>query len=147
MLNTEQYIKTLPSDYEMAQWEANTSFFSRAEMDFFCKLCKYIKGKKVTISSKVRIADLVHPKHKLNNSDYYRIFGRTNRKHVDYVILDYTGKILCLIELDGESHEKISTQKSDIFKDIFFKRAGLNLERFKNHEKYDFHRLDNYITG
>lgn len=83
-----------------AEWKTKYYFFSKAELFFYRELVKYTSKKNALVLSKVRIADLVEPKHRLNNSEFNKTFRRITQKHVDYVITDFSGRIRCVVELD-----------------------------------------------
>lgn len=83
-----------------------TYFFSQNELKFFYELKKFIKWKHILLFSKVRISDLVKNKHFLPKSEFFSIFWKASRKHIDYILTDYKWRILCAIELNGESHKK-----------------------------------------
>ncbi len=126
-------------------WKAKNYFFSRAELFFYRELIKYSQNKEILIFSKVRIADLVEVKHRLSNSEFKKTFMRCSQKHVDYVITDYKGQLLCVLELDGKSHSYAKTIKSDEFKNEFFNVIWLPLLRFENYWVHNLKRIDSYV--
>ena len=128
-----------------AEWKTKNYFFSKAELLFYKELLKYSQQKNILILSKVRIADLVTTKQRLEYSDYMKTFRSITQKHVDYVVTDYSWKILCVLELDWKSHESWQTAKNDIFKNKFFKDIGLPLLRFQNYGTHNLSQLDNFI--
>jgi len=69
------------------------------------------------------------------------IFNQVSRKHLDFVITDTYGKIMCIIELDDKYHSRTQAIKNDKFKDDIFEYIGVPLERFKVGNYYDFERL------
>jgi len=73
-----------------AEWKTKNYFFSKAELLFYKELLKYSQQKNILILSKVRIADLVTTKQRLEYSDYMKTFRSITQKHVDYVVTDYS---------------------------------------------------------
>lgn len=115
--------------------------FTKQELLLYNQLKNFTQEKKVLLFSKVRIADLVEIKNYSNNSEFYSLFRKVSQKHIDYIITDYNGQILCLIELDGKSHNNYNTRKNDMFKDKLFKDIGIPLIRYKNYEYHDLKKL------
>ena len=107
----------------------------------------YLKTKNVFLLSKVRLADLVKPKIKLNNSDFMKTFLKLSQKHIDYVITDYNWQILCIIELDWKSHTYWITKKNDLFKNTFFETLNIPLLRFYNYSYHNLSKIDKYLTN
>nr|MDD3720806.1 DUF2726 domain-containing protein [Candidatus Gracilibacteria bacterium] len=122
------------------------NLFTSQELKLFYQLKEHFSNKNIFIFSKVRIADLVETKSYISRSDYFSFFGRTSQKHIDFVLTDFKGKILCLIELDGETHNYHErTIKNDRFKDELFLNIGIPLIRFKNYQFHNLKILDQYV--
>lgn len=79
--NTE-YVKN--NAYQ--KWKTKHSLFSKQELYFYKKLFNYTDNKNLFVFSKVRIADLVEPKIRLDNSEFMSVFLKLSQKHVDFVI-------------------------------------------------------------
>lgn len=130
---------------EYWSWKIKDSFFSKAELFFYKKLANFCDDKWLYVFSKVRIADLTTPKYHLDKSSFMRVFLRLSQKHVDYVITNTRGKIICVLELDWKSHSYWKTLENDRFKNKFFDDIGLPLLRFSNYWNHDFSKIEKLI--
>ena len=119
--------------------------FSKAELIFYRELTQFAQNKNICIFPKVRIADLVTPKYALDNSTFMKVFLKLSQKHVDYVLTDTKWKILCVLELDGESHTYWKTLENDKFKNQFFENIWLPLIRFQNYGLHNFSKINNIL--
>ena len=68
--------------------------------------------------------DIVTPKEK---KPVY--LNKVIRKHLDFVILNKKGYTVCVIELDDNSHQAQSRQKSDRLKEFLLSDVGIPLIR------------------
>ncbi len=127
------------------KWKKRDNFFSQQELQFYKKLLLYAESRDIFIHSKVRIADLVKPRYQLGNSEFMKVFLKLSQKHVDFVVTNYRWSILCVIELDGSSHNYWKTLKNDAFKNEFFRDAWLPLIRFQNYTHHNLSKLDTFI--
>lgn len=71
---------------------------------------------------------------------------KLSQKHIDFVLTDNKWKILCLIELDWNSHNyDKKTIKNDKFKEEFFYAVNIPLFRFKNYTNNNLLSLEQSI--
>ena len=127
-------------------WKVKHHFFSRNELNFFYELQKHLKKKWVLLFSKVRIADIVTNKIFLKKDNFGEVFNKVSQQHIDYMLTDYKWRIICLVELDGDSHDSNTrTKENDWFKNSFFRVVWIPLLRFKNKWNHKLSRLDDCI--
>ncbi len=82
------------------------------------------------IVPQVHLDELVRP---FNTADRVYSFRHINQKSVDFVICDKKGMVpLLAIELDGNSHNNLSTQDRDAEVTRILKEIGLKFIRFNN---------------
>lgn len=120
------------------------SLFSPAERSFFGVL-EHLDFEGITITSKVRLADIFGVKKDLERGGRQRAFNRVNAKHVDFLLLQSSdGRPLIGIELDDRSHAEEDRAARDSFVDAVFASAGLPLLHIAARSSYDpktIHRL------
>ncbi len=108
-------------------------FLSPAEFSFY-KVFSSIYGTKLTVQSKVRLADVFFV-HRPNEN--YNYFNRIAQKHLDFLICDsVTMKPLLGVELDDASHQREDRQERDEFLEEVWKVAGLPLLRIPVKREY-----------
>lgn len=142
---TRTIVQDIPSiqvKKEYWSWKTKDYFFSRAELFFYRELVNFCDEKWLCVFPKVRIADLTTPRVHLDNSSFMKVFLKLSQKHVDYVITDTKGKILCVLELDWKSHSYWKTLENDKFKNKFFDDIGLPLLRFSNYWNHSFSKIE-----
>lgn len=81
-----------------------------------------IKGYR--ICPKVRLADIVKPR---NDEKYMTHFGKIKAKHVDFAICDKNMKVLAVIELDDNSHNRPDRIERDKFVDEILQANGIKV--------------------
>ena len=87
------------------------------------------------VSTKVRLADIAKATGK-DNRQRMSLFGRIKSRHVDFVIHDFSGRIVCAVEYDGPTHRRKSEADADAFKDGLFQHIGLPLVRISHTEEF-----------
>ncbi len=113
------------------------SIFTPAERSFFGVLERIDLGE-LTVSSKVRLADVFEVKPGVDRSERQRAVNRITSKHVDFLLVQKSdGKPILGIELDDKSHQRAKRVKRDEFVDQTFKATGLPLLRVKAQATYD----------
>ncbi|MBI5295345.1 MAG: DUF2726 domain-containing protein [Chloroflexi bacterium] len=101
-------------------------FLSPAEFSFY-KVLSSLVGARLTIQSKVRLADVFFVAHPNENMG---LFNRIAQKHLDFLVCDSsTMKPLFGIELDDSSHKRNDRQERDEFVENVCQVAGLPLLR------------------
>lgn len=127
-----------PADYRLL------NLLSPAESRFFSSFEKYVAGR-CRVFSKPRVADLLQPVAPYKSSAWFRAFNRVALKHVDFVCLDSTGRLICVVELDDSSHAAAERVSRDGFVDSVFKAVGVPVFHFPVRSAYtsvDFGLLD-----
>jgi hypothetical protein len=109
-------------------------FLSPAEFSFY-KVLSSLVGTRLTIQSKVRLADVFFVARPNENVAY---FNRIAQKHLDFLVCDsVTMKPLFGVELDDSSHKRDDRQKRDEFVENVCKVAGLPLLRLSVQREYN----------
>lgn len=126
-LQREATSKALP-------YRLRDDFLSPAEFSFY-KVLSSLVGTRLTIQSKVRLADVFFVAHPNENIAY---FNRIAQKHLDFLVCDsVTMKPLFGIELDDSSHKRNDRQERDEFVESVCKVAGLPLLRLPVQREYN----------
>lgn len=118
-------------------------FLSPAEFSFY-KVLSSLAGARLTIQSKVRLADIFFVARPNENVAY---FNRISQKHLDFLVCDsVTMKPVFGIELDDASHRQNNRQERDDFVEKVCRVAGLPLLRFPVQREYNPRELAAQIT-
>ncbi len=113
-------------------------FLSPAEFSFYKVLSSFI-GTKLTIQSKVRLADVFFVARPNENFSY---FNKIAQKHLDFLVCEsVTMKPLFGIELDDSSHKQNKRQERDEFVESVCEDAGFPLLRFPVQREYNSREL------
>ncbi len=119
---------------EILPYRVRDDFLSPAEFSFY-KILSSLGGTKLTIQSKVRLADVFFVSRPNENMTY---FSRIAQKHLDFLVCDsVTMKPLLGIELDDSSHKRDDRQERDDFFERVFQVAGLPLLRLPVQREYN----------
>lgn len=109
-------------------------FLSPAEFSFY-KVLSSLVGARLTIQSKVRLADIFFVARPNENVAY---FNKIAQRHLDFLVCDsVTMKPLFGVELDDSSHKRNDRQERDEFVESVFKVAGLPLLRLPVQREYN----------
>ena len=109
-------------------------FLSPAEFSFYKVLLSLI-GARLTIQSKVRLADVFFVARPNENAGF---FNKIAQKHLDFLVCDsVTMKPLFGIELDDSSHKRNDRQERDEFVENVCQVAGLPLLRVPVQREYN----------
>ena len=131
--------KALPDVYYLRK-----SLFTSAERSFF-GVMESLEYEGLTITGKVRLADIFGVKKGLDQGDRLRAQNRINAKHVDFLLVQKSdGRPVLGIELDDRSHEEKDRAVRDAFVDTVFASAGLPILHVPVKQAYDpkeVHRL------
>jgi len=119
---------------EVLPYRVRDDFLSPAEFSFY-KVLASLGGTRLTIQSKVRLADVFFVARPNENVTY---FNRIAQKHLDFLVCDsITMKPLLGIELDDSSHNRNDRQDRDDFVERVFQVAGLPLLRLPVQREYN----------
>jgi hypothetical protein len=112
------------SGSESLPYRLRDDFLSPAEFSFY-KVLSSLVGIRLTIQSKVRLADIFFVSRPNENVAY---FNKITQQHLDFLVCDSsTMKPLFGIELDDSSHRRNARQERDEFVERVFQVAGLPL--------------------
>lgn len=119
---------------EALPYRLRDDFLSPAELSFY-KVLSSLVGSRLTIQSKVRLADIFFVTRPDENVTY---FNKIAQKHIDFLVCDsVTMKPLFGIELDDSRHKRNDRRERDEFLESVFKAAGLPLLRFPVRREYN----------
>lgn len=120
--------------FKALPYRLRDDFLSPAEFSFY-KVLSSLVGARLTIQSKVRLADVFFVARPHENVAY---FNRIAQKHLDFLICDsVTMKPLFGVELDDASHKQSDRQERDEFVENVCKVAGLPLLRLPVQREYN----------
>jgi ssDNA-binding Zn-finger/Zn-ribbon topoisomerase 1 len=89
------------------------SLFTATEFRFLQVLRKALPTG-LEIFAKVRVADVLQPVQELDPKAWRAAFNRITGKHLDFVLCDReSGRLLCAIELNDRSHERVDRRERD----------------------------------
>ena len=129
---------------EPLPYRVRDDFLSPAEFSFY-KIITSIVGSRITIQSKVRLADIFFVANPNKNHSY---FGKISQRHVDFLGCDpQTMNPLFAIELDDSSHNNSNRKKSDQFLNQVFRDAALPLLRIEPHREYNTREMEHIIIS
>ena len=118
---------------EPLPYRLRDDFLSPAEFSFY-KVLTSVGGTRLTIQSKVRLADIFFVARPNENVAF---FNRIAQKHLDFLVCDSaTMKPLFGVELDDSSHKQNNRQERDEFVESVCKVAGLPLLRLPVQREY-----------
>jgi hypothetical protein len=122
------------STSETLPYRLRDDFLSPAEFSFY-KVLSSVVGTRLTIQSKVRLADIFFVARPNENVAF---FNRIAQKHIDFLVCDsVTMKPLLGVELDDSSHKRNDRQERDEFVENVCKVAGLPLLRLPVQREYN----------
>ena len=124
-------------------YRVRDDFLSTSELSFYLVL-KNLLGSRLTIQSKVRLADIffiIRP-----NENHRSYFPRISQKHLDFLVCDAkTMQPVFGVELDDSSHNSAKRKKRDAFVDEVFSAANLPLLHVPNKRQYNSRELAEQI--
>lgn len=110
---------------QYSQYYQRKLLFTKNEYYEFMKLVAFAKENQLEVLAKVRLLDLIEPR-----SEYRRdkkFLFKIQSKHVDFVITDKKYKIVAIIELDDNSHNRPDRAQRDIFVNEVLRGVGYNV--------------------
>lgn len=113
-------------------YQAGPPLMSAAELKAFRWLVKEV-GAAGHICPKVRLADLVQVRSTalLTVTDERAALNRIAQKHLDFVVIDWTGRVSFAVEVDDSSHDRRERRARDVFVNEVCQMGGLPLVRVK----------------
>lgn len=82
------------------------------EKNQYWQLRRWADSKNLIVFTKVRLADLISPR---NSNDNKTLFWKIQAKHVDFVICDQKINVVCIVELQDNSHTRTDRIERDKF--------------------------------
>lgn len=134
--NTKQWRYRKKQNYQYKQPTSNENIdyknayqsrylLSKNELFQYKKLKTITDKKSLIICPKVRLLDIIEPKH---GSDKYKtLFYKVQAKHVDFVVCNQDMQIKAIIELDDNSHDRADRKERDEFVDTILKSVGYRI--------------------
>ena len=117
-------------------YDRTEKLFTAAERSFLGVL-EQILGDQYRILGKLALTDVIRPRKGLSNSARTSARNRLLGRHVDFAICDLrTLQVIGVIELDDSSHEGLSAQRRDEFKDKALAAAGVPIVRISAQRGY-----------
>lgn len=83
------------------------------EKNQYWQLRRWADSKNLIVFTKVRLVDLISPRH--NSNDNKSLFWKIQAKHVDFVICDEKINVVCIVELQDNSHNRTDRIERDKF--------------------------------
>jgi hypothetical protein len=118
------------------------SLLTSREGFFYTQYLRPILEKyRLTCCCKVRLADLLEPKQNSNRSEWTTAFNKINRKHIDFVIVDYDMQVILLVELDDTTHQQPNRRQRDEFVDNVVISVGYRII----HTYGEVHAIENIL--
>jgi len=133
----EGYETKRATDATFRSFERRPSLFvNKSEFAFFHSLQRNLpKGH--FLMSKVRLEDIIGVKSAIKNPDIrWKLRNRVKSRHVDFLIINSSGRAVLAIELDGASHDSGKADNADHLKDGLFKACGIPLERVRTGDNF-----------
>lgn len=123
---------TMPDPAIFRHYEAKSSLLvNSAEIAFFHSLVRAMPPY-LYVLAKPRLEDVIGVKKNLPNAKLgFQLRGRVKSRHIDFLLIDWNGRPMCGIELDGKSHKNKKAQAGDTLKDGIFAASGLPLHRVR----------------
>ncbi|MGJ8559166.1 MAG: DUF2726 domain-containing protein [Litorimonas sp.] len=111
------------------KYELTSAINNGAEAKLFHSLLAYAGQWGCHVLVKPRLEDVIRVKPNMSGKEKFSLRGRVKSRHLDFLIVDPTGRPLAGVELDGPSHNQASAKASDRFKDNLANSVGLPLHR------------------
>lgn len=101
---------------------------TKNEYYFYNNLKEIINPLNLQILTKIRLADLIEVDKNKVGKDFMKYFGKIKSKHIDFAITDNM-KVIFLIELDDNSHQKEERKERDSFVNNALLNVGYTVVR------------------
>lgn len=123
-------------------YKKQNALFTKAEINFLKTLENIVTNPSVAIFGKVRIADIITPQKTTNSKGWWQLFNKITSKHVDYVLCDRGDySVICVIELNDNSHNTTKAKQRDAFVRKAYQSAGIELVEIKASRYYDINKV------
>jgi len=127
-------------------YEKQPALFTPAERAFLGVLLHALPTTYL-LFGKVRLADIIKTKDKLNESAHWRAFNKISAKHLDFVICRRADlSVVGAIELDDSSHQRPDRQARDAFVDAALAAAGVPILHIKVSRQYPLPKLKQVLA-
>lgn len=136
---TWQAPKSTQADAQtLRAYETRPSIFvNTAERVFFKTLLRHMPHG-YHVFAKVRLEDILTVRQDIKIPKLrWQYRGRIKSRHVDFAICNAQGEYVCVIELDGGSHQNTDAEMVDNFKNAIFHHAHLPLYRVQVGQDFD----------
>lgn len=122
-------------------YKKNT-ILTQTEFAFYKKLKTMTDKLNLTIFPEVNLERIINVK---NKDTSYR--NRIKSRSIDFTLVNtWNNNIVCCIELDDYTHNRLDRKARDIFINELFSNVGIKLFRIKVSKYYDFEELEFEIT-
>lgn len=123
---------------------AKRPLMNRSEYKLFRKLENYLEklpqGKRIRLFSQVAMGEFIR-------SESDEAFRLVNGKRVDFVIVDFSGEAIIVIEYQGAGHYQDNAIERDAIKREACRKAGIEFLEFKkNYDDLDFQRVSRVLN-
>ena len=98
---------------------------TKRELQEYLKLKRYADARGWLICPKVRIFDLIEPKKGVTKRQ--TLINKIQSKHVDFVLVDQSMKLIGVLELDDSTHERADRKQRDSFVRDALEGAGITM--------------------
>ena len=132
--------KTTQKNINYSEYYKKDYVMTQTELTFYRKLKEVTDKLELTIFPEVDLERIINVK---NNNSASR--NRIKSRSIDFTIVNNKNcKIICCIELDDYSHNRIDRKKRDEFINELFESVGLKLFRIKV-GYYNMEEIEKYI--
>jgi hypothetical protein len=120
----------------VADYSKRRTLFSPAERSFLGVLEQAV-GEEYRVFGKIRVADVLEPRHGMSRSARQSALNRISAKHFDFVLCARGDlSIVCALELDDASHNEAGRRDRDAFLAAACESAALPLLRVPAERAY-----------
>ena len=120
----------------VADYSKKRTLFSPAERSFLGVLEQAV-GDEYRVFGKIRVADVLEPRHGMSRSARQSALNRISAKHFDFVLCARGDlSIACAVELDDASHNEAGRRDRDAFLAAACESAALPLLRVPAERTY-----------
>lgn len=123
------------------RYEARPLFHNQGAAMMFVRLCEALPEHHV--HAEVGIAAFIQAKGKASTKGH----GHIGSRRVDYLVTTPAGKVVCGVELDGDSHKTNKAAYADRVKDEAFRLAGVRLVRITTDREPKGDELRRLVLG